>query len=716
MVGWQDIDGNSVAYGLDTLSRKVAQRDAAGNQTTSTFDTANNVLSTQLPSGNTWQSSWDTQGNELTNTDPLTHQSIKTYDIYGNILTHNDCNNTTTYGYTTTNVLSSVTDGNSHSTVYGVNGLGQTTSQTDAESRQWVYGFDTNGFRNSAQDPLLNLTQYVNNIKGQMTQRTDARSRVTNYTLDSLGRMTGAAYPTTGNPSLSFAYDGLGNISQTIDGTGTRTYVYDPQGNRTSMSDPRGNTSANYDNRGRILTQTDITGRQLSNSYNNLGQLTAATDNSGAGGATYTFTVDGQTATCTYPNGTKTLNGYDTAGRLTSLQHTVVSTSALLIGYTALYDNGNRVTQITEQPSGDVTVFTYDGANNLLSETRTGVKPYSGVYTYDMSNRRKTAFVITNGVTTHHGTYTYDGAGRLSQVVDSATSLTEIYTWNNDGTLASSPGPAGSGYSLLFDYDEEQHLIRIKHNTAGTITTAYEYGYAADGGRRWQKDYALNVWTWYPCGVACIAGELVEQTSDLTGATWITSALYLKGGSGCGAKIVRRNSEYHHTDLLNNISLITNVGATLMSSKLNDTFGVLRFGSGTAQSPWRMSNAYQDQSGLLISNVCYFLVERTLGFTDSCDQDPQPKTYGDCQSMYTKVTECVRCCASIFSSENGDSDKIYDDCKRSASGNANKFINVLSSRKNFRVKIGRIMVIVLISATKKRTNPKFSISESISLI
>ena len=202
---------------------------------------------------------------------------------------------------------------NSHSTVYGVNGQGQTTSLTDAESRVWLYGFDTNGFRNSAQDPLFNLTQYVNNIKGKVTQRTDARSRVTNYTLDTLGRVTGVAYPTTGNPSLSLAYDGLNNLTQTIDGTGTRTYGYDPQGNRTSMSDPRGNTSATYDNRGRILTQSDITGRLLSNSYNNLGQLTAATDNRGAGGATYTFTVDGQIATCLYPNGTKILYGYDIA-------------------------------------------------------------------------------------------------------------------------------------------------------------------------------------------------------------------------------------------------------------------------------------------------------------------------------------------------------------------------------------------------------------------
>ena len=238
-----------------------------------------------------------------------------------------------------------------------------------------------------------------------------------------------------------------------------------------------------------------------------------------------------------------------------------------------------------------MTNFSYDGANNLLSETRTGTKPYSGTYTYDMSNRRKTALVITNGVTTHNGTYTCDGAGRLSQVVDSATGLMEVYTWNNDGSLASSPGPAGSGYSLLFDYDEEQHLIRIKHNTGGTITTAYEYGYAADGDRRWRKDYAGNVWTWYPCGVACNAGELVEQTSDLTGAIWTTSALYLRAGNGCSSQLIRRNSEYHHVDIFGVYASISNSVASVISNVLFDVFGSQRFSSGSALTPWRYGAA-----------------------------------------------------------------------------------------------------------------------------
>ena len=339
------------------------------------------------------------------------------------------------------------------------------------------------------------------------------------------------------------------------------------------MTDPRGNTAATYNNAGNLLTQTDVTTRLITNSLNSLAQLTSVLDGSDNAHADYTYTVDGKMNTVTYPNGTKATYGYDSANRVTSLTHTKVSDGSLLVGYTATYDSGNRLTGITEQPSGDVTVFTYDNADNLLTETRTGTKPYSGTYTYDKSNRRKTALVIANGVTTHNGVYTYDAAGRLSQVVDSATGLTEVYTWNNDGTLARYPGSAGSGYTRVLTYNEEQHLTTIAHDFGGgNVVNAYAYGYAADGGRRWQKDLINSVWTWYPCGVACTAGESVEQTSNLTGNTWTTSALYLKSGSGCGANIIRRNSEYHHFDLQGYLSLASGAGASTLATRGDNRF------------------------------------------------------------------------------------------------------------------------------------------------
>jgi YD repeat-containing protein len=174
----------------------------------------------------------------------------------------------------------------------------------------------------------------------------------------------------------------------------------------------------------------------------------------------------------------------------------------------------------------------------------------------------------------------YDGAGRLNQVVDAATNTTETYVWNADGTLASFPGP---GYTRLLEYDEEGRLVRIRRDYGGgNVQLAYEYGYGFDGGRRWRKDYLNGVWTRYPCGVACGAGELVEQTCDLSGSQWTTSALYLQGIS-----LVRRNNEWHHFDPLGTAQVITNNTAGVVSNNVYDTFGVLRYQQGSAQTPWR---------------------------------------------------------------------------------------------------------------------------------
>ena len=266
-----------------------------------------------------------------------------------------------------------------------------------------------------------------------------------------------------------------------------------------------------------------------------------------------------------------------------------------------------------------MTTFTYDNANNLLTETRTGTKPYSGTYTYDKSNRRKTALVITGGVTTHNGAYTYDTAGRLSQVVDSATGLTETYAWNNDGTLARYPGPVGSGYTRVLTYDEEQHLTAIARDFGGgNVVNAYAYGYAADGGRRWQKDILNNVWTWYPCGVACNAGELVEETSDLTGSTWTTSALYLKSGSSCGASIIRRNGEYHQFNLQGYLSLVSGANAAVLATRVYNRFGVQQYATGSAQTQWISSKGYFGAEQMVMP-VCPLILERAT-LTTACRQ------------------------------------------------------------------------------------------------
>ena len=163
----------------------------------------------------------------------------------------------------------------------------------------------------------------------------------------------------------------------------------------------------------------------------------------------------------------------------------------------------------------------------------------------------------------------------------------------------------------MLAYDKGGRLIRIKRDYGSTnVQTVYEYGYAYDAGRRWRKDIAGSLWTWYLCGVACSAGELVEQTSDLTGAVWTTAALYLRGGSACSSTIIRRNSEYHHFDLTGTAGVITSASGAILSNNLYDRFGSQRFAQGSVGTPWRWNQA--EEEGLVNFSGSDYLPERTL--------------------------------------------------------------------------------------------------------
>jgi YD repeat-containing protein len=71
-------------------------------------------------------------------------------------------------------------------------------------------------------------TDYTYTASGQLATRTWARGVVTTYVYDAqTGELTDVTYSDS-TPSLSFAYDRLGQQTTITDATGTRTFDYDP--------------------------------------------------------------------------------------------------------------------------------------------------------------------------------------------------------------------------------------------------------------------------------------------------------------------------------------------------------------------------------------------------------------------------------------------------------------------------------------------------------
>ena len=82
------------------------------------------------------------------------------------------------------------------------------------------------------------------------------------------------------------------------------------------------------------------------------------------------------------------------------------------------------------------------------------------------------------------------------------------------------------------------------------------------------------------------AGELVEETSGLTGGSWTASARYLRAGGGCSSLLIRMKTatddEYHHGDLVGAFGVITDANAVIMSSNIYNIHGVNMYISGNA--------------------------------------------------------------------------------------------------------------------------------------
>jgi hypothetical protein len=182
----------------------------------------------------------------------------------------------------------------------------------------------------------------------------------------------------------------------------------------------------------------------------------------------------------------------------------------------------------------------------------------------------------------------------LTLVVENAsgTPVNENYTWYDDGTLKTYPG---LGYTRLLDYDEEGRLTSIKRDNGTTQTLAYEYAYGFDGGRRWRKDYDNNIWNWYPCGVACCAGELVVLQNSIGGSIWTTQWQFVPGRNGTiEASAFPARSAIGTFDII-----FDNLGEVVLEPGF-DAFGVPRTG-GLAWINWAKiymawSNMFDDDS------------------------------------------------------------------------------------------------------------------------
>jgi RHS repeat-associated protein len=344
----------------------------------------------------------------------------------------------------------------------------------------------------------------------------DAAGRSLTFTFSS-GLVTGVADSSTPGRTLSYSYDGAGNLTDVIDvEAGHWQFTYDANHRMTTMRSPRfyGDTTTtptpvvtnHYDSVGRVDWQADELGHQTSFDYVSSPGSTIVADPAGRkrlyhydhgiltyivdgydGGdlAVWTYTYDAVTTrvtSVTDPTGNASSFTYDSNGNVLTITDPLSRTT------TATYNSMNLPLTVTD-PMGVTATLTYDTNGNLLTSSTpwTAGPPAAAqvtTYHYDDVNHPGDITSITDALG-KTWTYTYDAAGLVTSATDPLGNETAACFDSRSfataairpsavdaGVTCSTAAPApGTTYST---YDNRGALTAITDPTGATDTNTYD--------------------------------------------------------------------------------------------------------------------------------------------------------------------------------------------------------------------------------------------------
>ncbi|ACM22010.1 RHS repeat protein [Geotalea daltonii FRC-32] len=554
-----DNQGNSINYTYDSEGNQLKEetKDPSGTlQKTISYqyDALSRMTKTIYPDNTFSQYTYDNLGNQTSFKDPKQNITTSQYDALSRLTTTIQPGTVTTaFNYNSNNNLTTVTDGNTNST---------------------VYKYDDKGRLYQTISPDTGTTTYTYDPAGNLRTRTDAKGVTIGYQYDAANRLTKTDYPT--DTDITYTYDtcpnGKGRLCVVTDQSGSTTYEYTKKGQIAKETQTIDGityiTQYTYDMNGNTRTITYPSGRVITYNYTNdlVSSITST-----IGGVTtslagnITYKPFGGVASVTYGNGIIRTIGYDNQYRIVSIA------TATLQSLTYGFDANSNITSITN---------TLDNNKNKT-------------YSYDALNRLKTAAGPWGNLS-----WTYDGVGnRLTQVDGTATTsynyqpgsnrLTGITDANTNSLNYDANGNSIADNATTYTYNQNQRLIRAAATQTG------DYVYNASGERVKKTTVGTTIHFIYDR-----AGSLlVENASD-----GLTEYVYLNGEPV--AKINATGTNYIHTDHLGTPLIMSDASGAKVWEIEGRPFGDSAAITGAGTLNLRFPGQYADQeSGL---NYNYF--------------------------------------------------------------------------------------------------------------
>ena len=425
-------------------------------------------------------------------TDPGTGQLVDVtteyqYDKAGNRVKVIDPENKpTSFAYTPSNRLDTVTDALGNTTKYTYDAAGNKTDSKDRNDNWSHFAFDKDNRMVSSKDPENNTTTYGYDEEGNQTSVTDPRQNTTNKTYDRVNRLASLTQPDLNNATrtTSYTYDAGDNLLATTDPLNhTATSVYDELGRLKQSRDALGNSGYTaYDGLGNKLKTKDGLGHETIYTYSPNNFLITVADP--AGGVTnYAYDKAGNRTSQTDADNHTTLYSYDELNRLKEEKVDAGGGSYLLDRSYSYDKSGHLKTDVTG--AGTIS-YSYDDVYNLSGETDRQNATYS--FTYDNNQNQVTA---KDNAANKTVSFTYNPRGLLASATD-VFGASENYTYDGAGNLTGRHDTvSGNGFDTSFSYTPRNQMASV---TRGTGTSSFTFDAA---GNLASKTYPNGIYASY---------------------------------------------------------------------------------------------------------------------------------------------------------------------------------------------------------------------------
>ncbi|MER6130716.1 RHS repeat-associated core domain-containing protein [Streptomyces sp. NPDC001815] len=631
-----DPESHATKYVHDAKGKVSKVTDPLNHSRSRTYDANNNVATATDAAGvggpggvgEVTEYGWDAKSNPTSATLPTGAQSTAGYQSIAGIELPNtatDANDQkTTMKYdtagNTTSVATEGTGGGNQTFEYnkstptcgGFEGqrCKATTKMTATKSVSTAFEYDTQGNLKKATPPApLAATTYTYDALGRTETTTDGRGIKSVYTYDSRDRVKRVS---TTNTTVSYFYDGDGNLKQRDDDIGTVKYDFDPLSRETVRTlQDSSQTVLTYTAAGNVDTFKDPTGT-IDYTYDAANNLKSLKDQAGRT-TSYEYNNNDIRKKTTYPGDTVQAIDLDESGRPKAIRTTSPKGTLVSLAYTYKYGtagkDGSKIRTSTDAVSGMKTTYSYDteGRFSYAKEEKGTTLNSSWQYCYDLAGNL-TSQGIEPGCP-RGTTYTYNDAQQITAKNNSTTNWSYDKA-GNETAGASTPEGTRTG-------EKWSDFSQLTSLTVGGKTYPGEYGSTDSSERHRLGD------TYYHPGPIGLAAETTAGVD--TG--------FVREPGGTLNSMTRAGKAYYYlTDALGSVVALADDTGTKVNTYAYSPRGVNRTiteKTGVSQ-PYRFAGGHQDPTGMYHLGARYY--DPNIGrFTqhDPSGQEKNPYLYAE---------------------------------------------------------------------------------------